>query len=222
MTANESIQSARTVLVDDDESIRSGLTFYFGKKKMPLETFVSAEHALDYLGRQDADIVIVDFCLPGIDGLQFIRELNSLKPDVGKILVTAYASLDMAVEAIKLGVHDFIQKPFQTGTIELAIEAVLRKLQRKSLLVSHDRGGADRYVDEFCRERVESIAGDVFARIGNSLCRIQGSAQLGLLKAKQEDPVIPYLEAIKQEIEGMSGIRDELMQRLRSLNRNQG
>lgn len=132
MTAYTSILAVRIILVDDDDSIRSGLSYSFGKKKVPLVTFATAEHALDYLGNHEADLIITDFSLPGLNGLQFIRELNSLKPDIGKILITAYASLDMAVEAIKLGVHDFIQKPLKTETIESAIEAVMTRLQKES------------------------------------------------------------------------------------------
>jgi DNA-binding NtrC family response regulator len=122
----------RIVLVDDDDSIRSGLSFVFGKKRVPLEAFATAEQALDYLGDHEADLVITDFSLPGLNGLELFKALNSLKPGMGKILITAYASLDMAVQAIKLGVHDFVQKPFKTHTVESAIESVMTRIQRES------------------------------------------------------------------------------------------
>jgi two-component system, NtrC family, C4-dicarboxylate transport response regulator DctD len=131
MTTQKSIQNVRIILVDDDDSIRSGLSFAFSKKRVPMEAFATAELALDYLDKHDADLVITDFSLPGLNGLEFIRTLNGLQPDLGKILITGHATLDMAVEAIKLGVHVFIEKPLRTNTIESAIERAMTGFQGK-------------------------------------------------------------------------------------------
>ncbi|MEN6438478.1 MAG: response regulator [Syntrophobacter sp.] len=141
MDALSAIRNFRLVLVDDDDSIRAALNYHFRKKKVAMISFGSGEEALDHLRQFHADIVITDYYLPGINGMQFIRELNNIRPGVIKILMTAYGTLDIAVEAIRAGVHDFIRKPFNTETLELTILSVMRRVRPDFNRVSPDGGG---------------------------------------------------------------------------------
>lgn len=122
-----SIQDLNIVLVDDDESIRHSLTFYFRKKNVALFSFATAEEALQHMQKNHSDLVITDYRLPGMNGLQLLNVLNLLHCEVGKILITGYGNSDVAVDAMELGVHDFIQKPFSARTIAAAVQKLILK-----------------------------------------------------------------------------------------------
>ncbi|MGC8495465.1 MAG: response regulator [Syntrophobacteraceae bacterium] len=117
-------------LVDDDERIRRSLEFYFRRKKVPFFSFASAEEALEYFRNNRPELLLIDYRLPGLNGLELVRELNGFYPGCMKILITGYGNLDIAEEAMRLGVHDLIQKPFNTATIQSAVKALKGRAQQ--------------------------------------------------------------------------------------------
>jgi DNA-binding response OmpR family regulator len=127
MKVPESIQDLRIILVDDDESIRHSLEFYFRRKGVSLVSFGTAEEALQRVQEHEAGLVITDYRLPGLNGLQFVQELNGIDPQLLKILITAYGTLDVVTQAMRLGIHDFIQKPFNAEAMESAICTLIQR-----------------------------------------------------------------------------------------------
>ena len=115
----------KILLIDDDEWIRDSLTLFFEDEGCRLVAFETAEEGIDALKKKSYDIIIADYKLPGMDGLEFFRHLQKSHPGVIKILITAYGSNGVVSEAFKLGIHDFIDKPFTSKTIESSLSRLI-------------------------------------------------------------------------------------------------
>ena len=121
----QKLQEMKVLLIDDDEWIRDSLTLFFESEGCHLMALETAEEGIDALKRQAYDIIIADYRLPGMDGLEFFRQLEKSYPDIMKILITAYRSEDVVSEADRMAIHDFINKPFSSKTIEESLSRVI-------------------------------------------------------------------------------------------------
>lgn len=93
---------------------------------MTLET---AEEGMAAVKHQDLDIVIPDYKLPGMDGLEFLKKVKKRNPAAVEILITAYGSYDLYKEAENMGIQDFIPKPFTSVYIEMSMTRVIQKTE---------------------------------------------------------------------------------------------
>ena len=121
------LKNKKILLVDDDEWIRDSLTLYFDTEGCQMIAVETAEEGIELLKQQDYDIILLDYKLPGIDGLTFSREIQEICPDAIKILITAYKNKKIVSEAVNVGIQDLIDKPFTIKTIE---DSMLRLIQR--------------------------------------------------------------------------------------------
>jgi DNA-binding NtrC family response regulator len=117
----EDLKDLRILLVDDDELIRDSLSLVFKNRGCHLQAHESAEEALQTLHAEHFDIIISDFKLPGIDGLNFFKAAVKTSPDSINILITAYREKGIVAEAFRSGVHDFIEKPFSPRKLVSAV-----------------------------------------------------------------------------------------------------
>jgi DNA-binding NtrC family response regulator len=117
----------KTLLVEDDQLIRNALQMAFVKKGCPLQTAESAEEGLRALEKESFDIIISDFRLPGIDGLEFFKQAVICQPDTVKVLISAFADADVITRAYGIGVHFFLQKPFTFMTLLKTLTQQLEK-----------------------------------------------------------------------------------------------
>jgi DNA-binding NtrC family response regulator len=115
MMDGDKLRAMKVLLIDDDESIRVAMEYYFKKKTRTFFTVEDAEVAIRFLKKEAWDIIICDYKLPGMNGIDFFKRVDL---NVIKILITAYASKEVASEARRAGIHDFIQKPFTTKVIK--------------------------------------------------------------------------------------------------------
>jgi DNA-binding NtrC family response regulator len=90
-----------------------------------VETTNNASEALKILTEKDVDLVISDLKMPGLDGMELFDEVKDIRSDIPVIIITAYGSLEIADEAMKKGVADFITKPFRKDNILFTINRVL-------------------------------------------------------------------------------------------------
>jgi len=135
----------RILIIDDDPFICRQLEDLYRAQGYLVESTTEAPTALSMLGQHDYSLVLVDLKIPGTDGLNLTREIRDRWPDIDVIMITGYASIKGAVEAIKLGASDYITKPFQNEEILLATEKVLEK-RRLLDEIQYLRGQlADRY-----------------------------------------------------------------------------
>ena len=129
------LQGMKVLLVEDDPWIRDSLRRFFANENCALMAVETGEDALEIIKENDCDIVITDYRLPGMDGLEFLKKAQAINNRFKKILVTAYMTEAVLSEAFRLGVHEFIEKPFSTEDVE---EALARVLAKKSIGNGHN------------------------------------------------------------------------------------
>jgi DNA-binding NtrC family response regulator len=132
------LRNKRILLVDDDEWIRDSMNMFFGEEGCKLVGLPNAEEAMQALIREPFDIIISDYKLPGMDGLEFFRLASRTRPEVIMILITAYGSEELFRGANKLGVHDLILKPLTVEAIEKSLGVLLEKIELRE---DRDAGG---------------------------------------------------------------------------------
>ena len=126
------LKSMEILLVDDDEWIRDSLSLFFESEGCHLTALETAEEGMEAIKKQAYDILVTDYRLPGMDGLEFLRHIQDTQPHIMTVLITAYKSEDVVSEAVKLGIQDFIEKPFTTKTIEESLTRLLKKREQRS------------------------------------------------------------------------------------------
>ncbi|MBM4078925.1 MAG: diguanylate cyclase [Planctomycetes bacterium] len=122
----------RILVVDDEEIMRSVLTDVLGARGHQVTSCSSAESALILLGQTSFDLVITDIVMPKMDGIELLRRAKALAPDSDFIVITAYASIETAVQSMQLGAADYITKPFNADQIRIVVDKTLyrRSLER--------------------------------------------------------------------------------------------
>jgi DNA-binding NtrC family response regulator len=123
----DNLKAMKVLLIDDDKHMRHSLGYFLKQKISAFAALVNAEEALERLDNEPYDIVICDYRLPGMNGLTFFEILGRTSPDTIRILITAYANKEIEAEAIRVGVHDFIRKPFDGKTIEKSLTMLIQK-----------------------------------------------------------------------------------------------
>ncbi len=113
-------------VIDDQAMMRDSLEATLATHDHKVCVYENAQEALTMIKQQPFDVILTDLRMPGLDGVGLLRELRRLGIDVPVILMTAHASVATAVEAMKLGAFDYIQKPFNAEEIEIVIERALR------------------------------------------------------------------------------------------------
>ncbi len=111
----------KILLVDDDEWIRDSVGLLFEAEGCDLLALETAEEGLKALSHQNYDIIISDYKLPGMDGLEFLKQIQGSHPNAIKIMITAYMNAFLVSEGKKIGVQDFIAKPFSSETLEASL-----------------------------------------------------------------------------------------------------
>ena len=104
-------QRAHILVVDDEINIRGALVTMLEKKGHQVRGVGTGEEALEQLGAAPAELVITDLRMPGIGGMEFLRRLKDKWPDTEVVVMTAYGSIDTAVEAMRCGAYDYLTKP---------------------------------------------------------------------------------------------------------------
>ena len=115
------------LIVDDEQSYRQLLTLVFEGDGHLIRTASNGREALGLLQKEPADVIISDVRMPDMDGIEMLSSVRETMPDLGVILMTAFASVETAREAFKLGADDFIQKPFDVEELKLIVKKTLEK-----------------------------------------------------------------------------------------------
>ncbi len=117
----------RIMIVDDERSMREFLEILLRKEGYGVSTFGSAEKALESFIKESYDLAIVDLKMPGMGGIELLKKIKKLDPETIVIVITAYASVESAVEAMKAGAYDYFIKPFNVEEIKLHIRRALKQ-----------------------------------------------------------------------------------------------
>ena len=132
------------LIVDDELHVRESLSHWFAEDGYDVVSADSGKQALALLGRRAFDIVITDIRMPGMDGLDLQRRILEVDPDLAIIVITAYASVSTAVQALKEGAYDYLAKPFDPEELTRVIEKAWEKqrLRKENVLLKERLKGA--------------------------------------------------------------------------------
>jgi DNA-binding NtrC family response regulator len=120
----------RLLIVDDDGAMRQMLESLFREQGFTTEVADSVDAALERVRETEIDVVLSDIKMPGRSGIELVGELRRLRPETPLVLMTAFGSIDSAVEAMRAGAFDYITKPFEPEAVLFSIE---RALERRAL-----------------------------------------------------------------------------------------
>ncbi|WP_456474133.1 response regulator [Candidatus Pyrohabitans sp.] len=130
---------ARILIVDDDPQICETLAEILSDEGFEVEYVLSGEEALQRIDSRYYDVVITDLLLPKIDGMEILTHVRRVKPKMQVIMITAFATIENAVEAMKRGANDYIAKPFKINEIQSAIKRVLEEAKFREEFISAPR-----------------------------------------------------------------------------------
>jgi len=117
---------AKILVVDDDASLRRILEYNLAEEGHSVATADDGGSALEALGRAAFDLVLTDIKMPGMDGMELLQRVRLEAPDTQVIVITAFGTIEMAVDAMKAGAFEYITKPFNRDELKLAVRKALR------------------------------------------------------------------------------------------------
>ncbi len=128
------------LIVDDEQSMRELLSIMLKKEGYDVSTANNGEHALRAVQSEIFDLIITDIRMPSVNGIELLKSVKELSPETVVIVVTAFASTETAVDAMKLGAYDYITKPFKNEEIRLIVRKALEKrsLRKENLLLKRE------------------------------------------------------------------------------------
>jgi DNA-binding NtrC family response regulator len=143
----------KILVIDDDESLRRVLEYNLAQEGYAVLTASSGEQGLELLKKEGADLVLTDVRMAGMDGLQVLERARKLDPAIQVIILTAFGTIEMAVEAMKAGAFHYISKPFNRDELKLTIKKALqvKDLERENVALRQElssRVGLDSIIAE--------------------------------------------------------------------------
>ena len=130
----------KVYVIDDDEAMRESLEFLLGSANFHVTLFESAQQFLDELSVIEFGCVLSDVRMPVIDGIELLKRLKVTRGDLPVVIMTGHGEVPLAVEAMKLGAIDFLEKPFEDDRLIGMIDAALTQAEAgaRSEAVAHD------------------------------------------------------------------------------------
>jgi two-component system response regulator FixJ len=119
----------KVYVIDDDEAMRESLDFLLGSADFDVTIFESAHHFLDAVSSIEFGCVLSDVRMPGIDGIELLKRLKATHSACPVLIMTGHGDVPLAVEAMKLGAVDFLEKPFEDDRLIGMIDAALRQAE---------------------------------------------------------------------------------------------
>jgi DNA-binding NtrC family response regulator len=132
------MEEFKILVVDDEDDFRETIVKRLQKRKMKAWGAESGEKALELIEAQPFDVVVLDVKMPGLDGIDTLREIKKRKPLIEVILLTGHASMESGIEGMKLGAYDYVMKP---ANLEELIEKMRQAFEKKVVFEEQARGG---------------------------------------------------------------------------------
>lgn len=136
MNSFNELKKLKTLLVDDDELIRDSLKIAFSAKGCAMRVAVNAEEGLKSISEEPFDIIISDLRLPGMNGLDFIKQAAVIQPEAIRFLITAYRDDHIISEAVRIGVNEFIEKPFSVKVLVNLLALAIKHQEKNRAAVA--------------------------------------------------------------------------------------
>ena len=129
-------EQGRVLIVDDEETVRNLLQRTLKEADYSVTTAANGQEALDKVSELNVGVVLLDIKMPGVSGMEVLRQLASGRPDICVIMATAVADVQTAVEAMKLGAYDYITKPFNLDDVVITVQ---RAIEKRNLMLENER-----------------------------------------------------------------------------------
>jgi DNA-binding NtrC family response regulator len=132
------------LIVDDEAEFLDTLVKRIKKRDVNVTGVESGEKALEFLAEEPVDVVVLDVRMPGMDGIETLRELKKRHPLVEVIMLTGHASLEVAIEGMELGAFDYLMKPIDIDELLYKLEDANKKkaIQRQKIQAMKEVGGS--------------------------------------------------------------------------------
>lgn len=121
------METIRTLLVDDESEFLEPLVKRLRRRKLDVRTAASGEEALEIVREGDVDVVVLDVRMPGMDGIQALREIKDIDPLVEVVMLTGHASIEVAVEGMELGAFDYLMKPMNIDELVYKLQDAFKR-----------------------------------------------------------------------------------------------
>ena len=150
------MSKTHVLVVDDEELYRRALERILGRAGHQVTTARDASEALSMLSAQPIDLVLCDVKMPGISGIELVRQIHDLQPDLPSIVVTGYGSAEKSVEALRAGAFWYLEKPFDQGHLDVVRRLVDQAIEHGRLRTENRR--LQHQLEE--RHQFDNIIGD--------------------------------------------------------------
>ena len=132
--------SPHILIMEDELSVAKGLEMVLTEEGYMVDLAMTGQSAINSLKNKDFDMLIADLRLPDIDGMEVIKQVKTIRPDTGVIVITGYSTVPSAIEAMRLGAHDYLPKPFTSDEFMSAVRQALSVQQ--NVHIKPQRGSA--------------------------------------------------------------------------------
>ncbi len=150
------------LLVDDEPDLREVLDISLSDSGYTVLTAENGAQALNILRDTDIPVVITDIKMPGVNGIELLRQIKGKNPETEVIMLTGHGDLELAIKSLKHEATDFITKPINDDALEMALERAFEKIQMRQKLKEYNRNRAmyDLFINELIQEDVMIIGSD--------------------------------------------------------------
>jgi signal transduction histidine kinase len=143
----------RILVIDDEPGMRMGCQRALSSQGYQVETAPSGEEGLQKLQQENYDLILLDIMMPGMGGMETLKHIPEIDPNLVCVVITGYATVELAVQAIKQGAYDFITKPFDADTLTLTVEQGMEKHHLS--LQAQQLAGLEAQARELTRQKEE-------------------------------------------------------------------
>lgn len=167
----------RILIVDDEENIRNLLQKVLSKAGYKIFLAEDGESALNIIMKTNIDIVITDIKMPKMNGIELMEKARNIEPELEFIIMTAYATLETAINALKMGARDYITKPFDIEEVISSVKRISETLGNEADYASDEIGGEDAFT-KTSSKRMEKVL-DHIRKVANSNATVTISGETG-------------------------------------------
>ena len=160
----------KVLVVDDEQSLRDVLSIMLKRAGYAVTSAMDGEEAIELLHREIFDLVITDLRMPKIDGMEVLKAVRSVSPETVVLIITAFATADSAVEAMKQGAYDYLTKPFQVDEVQLIIRNALekRRLTTENMLLKREMASQSSFAQLVGQSEAMQKVFDVVRKVADS------------------------------------------------------
>ncbi len=197
----------RILVVDDESSIRKALSMGLASEDIQVDVAADGSAGIRLGTEKSYDILIVDLCLPDMDGFDVIKQVKPTSPEIVPIMITGHGGMESSIQAIRLEVSDYLEKPLSLESVK---NSITRALEKRDLKRRAMRERLQQMLKAYMEERSDTIPMLVH-QINNPLMCINGSAELAMLDLDDKEAMEEHITNIIEATQKISSINEELM-----------